>query len=306
MRKLPNIHPGEVLLEEFLTPMGISQNALARAIGVPPRRINEIVLGKRAITADTAVRLAHYFGTSEQFWMALQASFDLEEARKRLGGTLPRLETMRHLGLVLLTLVILGCGGVKQAPPAEPPKSVSQAAAEPQAVAPAAPVAEPPSAPPPSPPSSPTPPSSLSAPSPPIAATPPVPAPPAKAPAKAATPVAPAAKKEAAVAADTKQQAAAPLDLTSLETRLKDTKAIGVLTKLTLKNQVDDLLNQFRSFYQGKLKTTLAELRRPYDLLILKVLSLLQDKDPSLAADLSSSREAIWGILSDPVKFAKI
>jgi addiction module HigA family antidote len=88
MRKLPNIHPGEVLLDEFLIPMGISQNAIARAIGVPPRRINEIVLGKRAITADTAIRLAHYFGTSEQFWMALQASFDLEEARERLGGRL--------------------------------------------------------------------------------------------------------------------------------------------------------------------------------------------------------------------------
>jgi addiction module HigA family antidote len=93
MRKLPNIHPGEVLLEEFLTPMSISQNALARAIGVPPRRINEIVLGKRAITADTALRLAHYFGTSEQFWMMLQASYDLEEARKRLRGMLPRLES---------------------------------------------------------------------------------------------------------------------------------------------------------------------------------------------------------------------
>jgi addiction module HigA family antidote len=92
MRKLPNIHPGEVLLEEFLTPMGISQNAVARAIGVPPRRINEIVLGKRAITADTALRLAHYFGTSEQFWMVLQASFDLEEARDKLGGRLKQLE----------------------------------------------------------------------------------------------------------------------------------------------------------------------------------------------------------------------
>ena len=65
MRKLPNIHPGEVLLQEFLIPLGISQNALARSIGVPPRRVNEIVLGKRAISADTAVRLAHYFGTSE-------------------------------------------------------------------------------------------------------------------------------------------------------------------------------------------------------------------------------------------------
>jgi addiction module HigA family antidote len=92
MRKLPNIHPGEVLLEEFLTPMGISQNALARAIGVPPRRINEIVLGKRAITADTALRLAHYFGTSEQFWMTLQASYDLEEARGKLGSRLKQLE----------------------------------------------------------------------------------------------------------------------------------------------------------------------------------------------------------------------
>lgn len=93
MRKLPNIHPGEVLLHEFLTPMGISQNGLARAIGVPPRRINEIVLGKRAITADTALRLAHYFGTSEQFWMGLQASYDLEEARVSLG---PRLKQLRR------------------------------------------------------------------------------------------------------------------------------------------------------------------------------------------------------------------
>ncbi|MFP5306583.1 MAG: HigA family addiction module antitoxin [Gammaproteobacteria bacterium] len=85
-KKLPNIHPGEVLLEEFLLPMGISQNALARAIGVPPRRINEIVLGKRAISADTAIRLAGYFGTSEKFWMGLQADFDLEEARQTLAA----------------------------------------------------------------------------------------------------------------------------------------------------------------------------------------------------------------------------
>src|SRR6476659_6591711 len=92
MKKLPNIHPGEVLLLEFLTPMGISQNALARSIEVAPRRINEIVLGKRAITADTAIRLAHNFGTSEQFWMRLQASFDLEEARIKLGPRLKRLD----------------------------------------------------------------------------------------------------------------------------------------------------------------------------------------------------------------------
>ena len=81
-KPLPNIHPGEVLLEEFLKPMGLSQNALARAMAVPPRRVNEIVLGKRAITADTALRLARAFGTSERFWMGLQTDFDLEEARK--------------------------------------------------------------------------------------------------------------------------------------------------------------------------------------------------------------------------------
>lgn len=84
MTKLPNIHPGEVLLEEFLRPMSISQNRLAREIGVPPRRINEICLGQRAITADTAVRLADYFGNSDRFWLGLQMDFDLEEARKRL------------------------------------------------------------------------------------------------------------------------------------------------------------------------------------------------------------------------------
>ncbi len=84
MKRLPNVHPGEILLEEFLNPMGLSQNAIAREIGVPPRRINEIVLGKRGITADTAIRLARRFKTSEQFWMSLQAEYDLEEARKSL------------------------------------------------------------------------------------------------------------------------------------------------------------------------------------------------------------------------------
>jgi addiction module HigA family antidote len=84
MKKLRNIHPGEILLEEFLKPLNLSQNALARAIGVPPRRINEIVLSKRSITADTAIRLARHFGTSEQFWMGLQADFDLEEARAHI------------------------------------------------------------------------------------------------------------------------------------------------------------------------------------------------------------------------------
>ena len=92
MTKLKNIHPGEILLEEFLVPMDISQNALARGIAVPPRRINEIVLGKRAISADTALRLARYFCTSEQFWMGLQSDYDLEEARKHLGRKIDAIE----------------------------------------------------------------------------------------------------------------------------------------------------------------------------------------------------------------------
>jgi len=91
MKTLPNIHPGEVLLEEFLLPMGISQNALARAAGVPPRRVNEIVLGKRGISADTAVRLAAALGTSECFWLGLQADYDLEEARRALGDAVARI-----------------------------------------------------------------------------------------------------------------------------------------------------------------------------------------------------------------------
>ena len=93
--KLKNVHPGEVLLEEFLKPMGVSQNRLARDIGVPPRRINEIVLGMRAITADTALRLARYFGTTEGFWMGLQSDYDIEEARIVLGARLTR-EVRRH------------------------------------------------------------------------------------------------------------------------------------------------------------------------------------------------------------------
>src|SRR3970282_196875 len=77
-------HPGRILYEQFLKPAGLSQNALAREIGVPPRRINEIILGKRGISADTALRLARRFGNSARFWMALQVDFDLEEARKEL------------------------------------------------------------------------------------------------------------------------------------------------------------------------------------------------------------------------------
>lgn len=88
--KLPPVHPGEVLLEEFLGPMGISQYRLAKDTSVPPRRINEIVHGTRAISADTALRLARYFGTSERFWLNLQAQYDLDIERDRLGERLDR------------------------------------------------------------------------------------------------------------------------------------------------------------------------------------------------------------------------
>ena len=86
--KLNPVHPGEVLLEEFLKPMDLSQNRLSLEIGVHPRRINEIVLGKRRITADTALRLARYFGTSPQFWMGLQNDYDLDVAADALGNRL--------------------------------------------------------------------------------------------------------------------------------------------------------------------------------------------------------------------------
>src|SRR6266581_9376536 len=88
--KLPPIHPGEILREEFMKPHGLSQNGLARLLGVPPRRINEIVLEKRSITADTALRLARYFGTSAEMWTGLQADYDLRLARYKRARTIER------------------------------------------------------------------------------------------------------------------------------------------------------------------------------------------------------------------------
>src|SRR5665213_1027881 len=130
-------------------------------------------------------------------------------------------------------------------------------------------------------------------------------APPARNAASFAAPpvehTAPAARESAVVA-----EKPPSLDLAALEGRLRDTHAIGVFTKLSLKNQIDDLLERFRAFHRGQNKTSLAQLRQQYDLLLLKVLSLLQDSDQQLAASISSSREAIWGILTDPQKFAKI
>ena len=92
---LPPVHPGEVLLEEFLEPLHLSQNRLAIRIGVPPRRINEIVLGKRRVTADTALRLARYFDTTPQFWLGLQTEYDLDVASEELGDRLD-LEVLTH------------------------------------------------------------------------------------------------------------------------------------------------------------------------------------------------------------------
>jgi hypothetical protein len=219
----------------------------------------------------------------------------------------PMMRAARTAGL-LLVLLTAGCAGVKPPPPIAPSPTPS-----PQTGETAAPLAKPAAQPsPPAPtaaqtatatvePASAAPAPSTSAPAGPrdTKAGPPT----AKAPSPA--PAAQATRKDS-TSPDIAKQKAPPLDLASLETRLKETKAIGVLTKITISNQVDDLLNQFRAFYQGKLKTTLAELRKPYDLLVLKVLSLLQDSDPALASAIVASREAIWGILSDPAKFATI
>ena len=98
-KRLPPVHPGEILLEEFLTPLDLSQYRLAKGLSVPPRRINEIVHGTRAISADTALRLARFFGTSDRFWLNLQAAYDLDVERDRLGDRLEReVEVYRKAG----------------------------------------------------------------------------------------------------------------------------------------------------------------------------------------------------------------
>jgi hypothetical protein len=220
-----------------------------------------------------------------------------------------------QIGRILFVLLLAGCGGVKPAPPGESPQT-GPTQAESAGTGHVAPAVTPPSPPLPSTVAKQGPIAAVAPAGPSTAPSTPAPAsqvaakagaPSAKAPAKVAPPgsAAQPPRKDVVAQAAPTQKAAPPLDLTSLETRLKETEAIGVMTKIALKNQVDDLLDQFRAFYAGKLKTTLADLRRPYDLLVLKVLSLLQDSDPSLAAAIVASREAIWGILSDPVKFAK-
>ena len=190
----------------------------------------------------------------------------------------------RSIIATLSLSLLAGCAGVPSPAPSEPaaPPTPAAAVAPPQAAVP--PIAA-------------VPPATPAAPK---AAEPTVPAPP-----KAPTPAAQVPNAEIPTP-DVAKPKAPPLDLASLEQRLKSTNAIGVLTKLTLKNQVDDLLDKFRAYYQGRLKTTLADLRRSYDLLVQKVLALLQDADPPLATAIVASRDAIWGILADPKKFATI
>jgi hypothetical protein len=187
--------------------------------------------------------------------------------------------------------------------PAAPPAVSTPAAPNPVPFRPVPPEPTPtPSTTAPTPaPSQPKPPSSVTKAPPkttaPTAVSPPKPtstAPPSTAPATTAPAAEPGAPKPAS------------LDLNSLEQRLKDTHAIGVFTKLSLKNQVDDLLSELREFHKGSANIAQPLLRQKYDLLIMKVLSLLQNGDPPLASAIASSREAIWQILMDPSKFAKI
>jgi hypothetical protein len=229
------------------------------------------------------------------------AAVDARESVMNLSGV---------VGLVLL-LLVSGCAGLATAPPAAPVQNIPPRV-DAEAVAPVGLPARLPSAPPPSVATKPgvasDRPASASGTSSSAASAgqtgPAVAKAPAKAPPLPAASAQPSSRESAPPGVA--KPKVPPLDLASLELRLKETEAIGVLTKITLKNQVDDLLAQFRAFYEGNFKRDLAALRRSYDLLVLKVLSLLQDRDPALATAIAASREAIWGILSDPSKFAKI
>ena len=210
--------------------------------------------------------------------------------------------------VALACVIAAGCCGVKQAQKSEPVATVPPAATPAVAEAPEAPapavVATPPVS-----PAAPAPAPRAAVPKAPTTAPPSIPVAPPKPsprpPAAMATPPAPAPPVPPRVAQGptAPKPAAAPLDLKLLGIRLRETKAIGVLTKLSLKNQVDDLLEKFRAYHRRQGTATLTELRRNYDMLVLKVLSLLQDSDPALARDIVKSRAVIWDILADPYKF---
>ena len=201
---------------------------------------------------------------------------------------------------VVLGLLTAGCASKRADTPISQPEVVAAqpATAEPATPPPAA-TPDAPATPQPAPATAPAPsvpaqaPKTASKPVPPVARTP---APTARAPKPAAPPV----------AAPAAPAAPATLDLNALKEQLKATKAIGVFTKISLKNQVDDLMEQFREYYQGKSKATMTDLRRSYNLLMMKVLSLLQDEDQTLASKIVSSREAIWSLLANPTTFATL
>lgn len=217
-----------------------------------------------------------------------------------------------HLAVVLTCVLATGCACVRHAPtesvPASPPAASSAAAETPQATA--APATPPPAVEPVRP-VQPIPAAQAKVPKAPIPVAPATPVAPRRPPPKPAAATAaepaptPAVVPKVAPTPAMPQPAAAPLDLKSLEARLRQTTAIGMLTKLSLKNQVDDLVEKFRAYHRRQGTTTLADLRRNYDMLFMKVLSLLQDNDPSLARDIVRSRSAIWSILEDPKKFTE-
>ncbi len=230
------------------------------------------------------------------------------------------------IGGFLLAFGLSGCASMKTSHAGPPAADHTDAAAGEPATAPSTPAQPPSPSPqppslPPQPPSPSTPPPSPAPPSPPAAnAAPAVPPIAAARPATrtgAATPGRPPAAQvkskspavpppTPAVASQPPPQALPTLNLADLEQRLRETRAIGVFAKLSLKNQVDDLLSAFRELYRVPNNRPSAELRQRYDLLLLKVLSLLQDGDPPLASAIASSKEAIWSILADPDKFSKI
>ena len=212
--------------------------------------------------------------------------------------------------LALSCFVAAGCAGLKHAQQTVPVPAVPPAESITVAEVPATPAPPPPIEPvrpvEPAPAVRPPVPKAPATVAPAATVAPPKAPPPKPAAAVAAAPSpAPQVTPKAAAVAAAPQLAPAPLDFKSLATRLRETKAIGVMTKLALKNQVDDLVDQFRAYHKRQGTATLAELRRSYDMLLLKVLSLLQDGDPPLARDIVKSRAAIWSILEDPRKFTE-
>ena len=177
--------------------------------------------------------------------------------------------------IALLLLLTAGCARAKPDTPVSEPKTVATPPATPQAPARPAAAATPKTA-------------------------------PAATPARAAKDPAPKVAGSGAPPVARVPAVAPPLDLKALTQQLRATKAIGIFTKITLKNQVDDLLDSFREYYQGTSKLAMTDLRRSFDLLMMKVLTLLQDEDQMLASAIVSSRQAIWGLLADPKKFANL